>query len=309
MRRLLVPAALLLLLASCGPASRGPTETVALEQISGEAGLDIASARQAVLDFVDAYANASDDGGAQLLTVVDGPKLRTWVHWLGVQSQGFPGSIDATTEVGSLRFVGRGSVGGAAGAQVDLGATVKFDYRPQGGDPFSVTRTLDGPVTLTRVGAGAWRVIDATRDGQAMDRAIQLFKNVEQTKQGVTVTVDSVFMFTPRWQFNVIVHNASAIPIEIDARATAVFVKQPGGSYEPTKKTAITPSLATIAPGTTVEGLVSVPSQPSANNRILEIPFALGGKLLQFQFSLAGVVDPVPLTVPTTTAPVPAASS
>lgn len=309
MRRLFVPAALLFVFASCGPSLKGPAQTDALEQVSGATGLDIVSARQTALDFVAAYAHAHDDGGAALLSVVDGPKLRAWAHWFDVQNRAFPGTVAVSADVGSVRFVGTGSVGGVPGAEVDLGASLTFDYRPQGAAAFSVTRSLDGPMTLVRVGTGDWRVIDATRDGQPMDSAIQLFKNVEQAKQNVTVTVDSVFMFAPRWQFNVIVRNASSSPVVLDTAATAVYVKQPGGAYVPTKETAITPSLVTIAPGATIEGLVSVPSQPSARNRILEIPFALGGKLLRFQFALQGVLSQVPVPVPTATAPAPAGST
>ena len=308
MRRLLVPVSLLLL-ASCGPSLKGPARTDALEQISGASGLDIVSARQTALDFVQAYAHANDDGGVALLSVVDGPRLRAWAHWLGIQNGAFPGTLAATADVTSLRFVGSANMAGLPSAQVDLGASLTFDYHPQGADPFAVTRRLDGPVTLLRVGEGDWRVIDATRDGQPMDAAIQLLKNVEQTQKGVTVTVDSVFTFAPRWQFNVIVHNSSSAPIALDAAATAIYVKQPGGSYKPTRKTAITPSLATIAPGATVEGLVSVPSQPSPSNRILEMPFALGGRLLQFEFALAGVVNPAQGPLPTATAAAAGASS
>ncbi len=310
MRRLLVPIAILLALAACGPTLKGPAQTDALEQVSGGTGLDIVSARQAALDFVEAYAHASEDGGKVLLSLVDGSKLRSWVHWLAVQNGAFPGTIAATADVGSLRFVSTGSIGGVPGAEVDLGASLTLDYRPQGAAAFSVTRSLDGPMTLIRVGTGDWRVIDATRDGQPMDSAIQVLKKVEQAQQGVTVTVDSVFMFAPRWQFNVIVHNASSSPLALDTAATAVYVKQPGGSYEPTKKTAITPSLVTIAPGATIQGLVSVPTQPSARNRILEIPLALRGKLLQFQFALQGVVNPVqsPVPGPTAVAAAPAGS-
>lgn len=84
MRRLFVPIAILLALAACGSTLKGPVQTDALEQVSGGAGLDIVSARQAALDFVAAYAH--DDGGAALLSVVDGPKLRAWVHWFDLQN-------------------------------------------------------------------------------------------------------------------------------------------------------------------------------------------------------------------------------
>jgi hypothetical protein len=208
MRRAALVPLLIAVLGACSRDAEGPAAPIAAEQVTPGPALDAGAARQTVIDFLDAYANASSDGGAALADLVAGDEIQAWVHWLGVQDAQFPGTITGEPDLRGVAFIGSAPTKRAVGAQVDVGATITFSFVPTDGDPFERTRILDGPFTLASVSPGDWRVADLIRDGIPMSDGIQLFRGEERTDGAVTVELDSLFMFTPNWQFNVVVENA-----------------------------------------------------------------------------------------------------
>ncbi len=286
------------LVASCSHAPVGPQAPIAVEQVTPGPALDAGAARQTVLSFVDAYAAAPQDDGVGLAKFVAGPELERWVHWLGVQNAQFPGRVDGTSDVRGADFVQTVRTKQALGANVDLSASVAFAYEPVGGDPFERVRILDGPVALIGGPPGDWRVIDFTRDGVPMTDGIQLFEDESQAADGITVVLDSLFMFTPNWQFNLIVENRTGSEIRVDPEATALLVRGQGGEVRKVRGVAA-PGLSVIEPATGVQSMVSYPLQASADGRVLHIVFSSGGRGVTFDFPLGKIVSSVPPPPPT----------
>ncbi|MFB3738124.1 MAG: hypothetical protein ACE14W_04065 [Candidatus Velamenicoccus archaeovorus] len=300
--RLLAASALLALLAgACAPTGHRPASPLALEQVGAGIGPDVVAARQTVLDFVRAYAEAPADGGAALSAMVAGPKLTEWVRWLAIQNGEFRGTIGASVEVRSIELVGIVPVQGGVGARLELGASVTFAFDPVGDRPFRRTRILDGPVTLIRVGRADWKVLDATRDGASMDGGIQLFDGLQQERHGVTLRLDSLFRFTPNWQFNVLVRNRTGAPIRL-AGGAVLLVENDGETAR--RHGVVTASLERVPDGATVAGLAAFPLQPSPRGRILVLAYRTAdGRRLDFAFPMARRITPS--GVPPTASPAP----
>jgi hypothetical protein len=278
---------------SCAASLAGPGQPVAMEQLGGPLGLDVAAARQTVLAFLDAYANAPTRGVGPLRTLVAGPDLRSWVRWLGVQNREFDGTIDGAVQLRSAAFVSSIPIKNAIGGQVDLGASVAFHFAPADAPAFDRTRILDGPVTLLRTGLGQWKVVDVTRDGLSMDAGITRLRGRPHIVGGVSVRLDSVFRFVPNWQFNVVVSNRTNATIGLDPAAAALIVR--GGNGAQAVTTVPSVSLGAIAPGATVDGLIAVPYQQTARGRVLTLPFASrDGSVRRFAFKLSGLIPALP---------------
>ncbi len=294
MRRHLALAAVVLALGGCARAPVGPIAPLALEQVPPAPALIDASARETVLGFVHAYADSPLDGGAALARLVDGPELQRWATWLGVQQAQFPGGIVGRVELRHVRFLGTEPLAGAVGARVALGATVRFTFAPDEGDPFERARILDGPVTLASVRPGDWRIIDFTRDGMPMTDGIQLFRDEVRAEGGVSVRLDSLFMFPPQWQFNLVIENRSRRPIRLDPDATGLYVERIDGSFERYEGV---PSLALdvpLPPDRGTQALLAFPQQGSAEGRSLVLTFRHDGRPLRFSFPLEDLVSSVP---------------
>ena len=285
-------------LSGCAPALEGPSAPIAREQVPIAPALAGASSRRTVLDFVEAYASSPLDGSAALADLVTGDELERWVYWLGVQNAQFPGRIDGEAEVRDVAFIGITPANRALGAQVELGATVTFTFAPVDDDPFERARILDGPVTLLSSRPGDWRVLDITRDGVPMSEGIELFEDEERADRGISVRLDSLFMFTPNWQFNVVVENRSGTEIGLDALATGLFFERTGGTFDRVEG-APSPALASIPEGTGVQSLVSFPLQDSADGLVLVLTFLRDGRPYRFDFPLEDLVTVVPPPPPT----------
>ncbi len=293
-----------IVLSACTPAPTGPSAPIALEQVGTVPVLAGGTARQTVLGFVAAYASAPRDGGAALSDLVTGPELENWVHWLIVQDAQFPGAVDGSDLVRSVSFVGVAPVKDAAGAQIDLSANVSFDYLPLDGQPFERTRILDGPVTLLAEASGGWRVLDLTRDGVSISDGIQLFKNEVRTVGDVRVRLDSLFMFPPNWQFNLIVENRTPDEIRLDPSATGLYVKGASGAFQKVPG-AISPALKALPSNRGVQSMLSSEAQDAAGGRVLVLVFRGGGKEYRFDFPLGGIVTKAPPPLPTAASPSP----
>jgi hypothetical protein len=277
---------------ACAQASAGPTRPIAQEQVGGADGIDVASARATALAFLSAYADSPAGGVAPLAALVGGGDLHAWVKWLGVQNREFDGAIDGAVELRSAAFTASVPVRDSVGAQVDMSASVTFTFTPANGDQaFERTRILDGPITLLQMGIGDWNVVDVTRDGVSMDAGITRFKDEIHRLAGVGVRLDSVFRFVPNWQFNVVVTNDTASRIGLDPARAALLVHQPGGVE--TISTVPSRSLRSIPPGSTVEALIAVPYQDSAERTSLSLPFVgSDGSERRFTFDLAPIMGP-----------------
>ncbi|HZD17702.1 MAG TPA: hypothetical protein VE669_06140 [Actinomycetota bacterium] len=301
MRRL-APFLVPLALAACAPEPVGPLAPIAKEQVTPAPALEASAARRAVVAFVHAYAHSARVGVGPLVDLVAGNELLAWVRWLGVQHREFTGTVEATADIHDVEFVSTVQAGRANGAQVALAASVTFDFAPEGADPFQRTRFLDGPVTLVRTDDGRFRVIDLVRDGVPMSDAIQLFRNERRTEGDLTVTLDSLFMFPPNWQFNVVVENRGDRTAFLDLEGVALFVRQ-DDAFERLGGV-ITRSLAGVPAGGTVDGILAYPSQGSADGRVLTLVYGGGDEALRFEFPLDDLVRAIPPPPPTGQAPV-----
>jgi hypothetical protein len=283
---------------ACARAPEGPQAPIALQQVPPAPALEGGSARQTALDLVEVYAAAPRDGGASLADLVTGPELERWVLWLGVQNAQFPGSVDGSREVRTVALVGTAPVDRALGAQADLGATVTFSYAPAGGEPFERTRILDGPVTLVSTRPGDWRILDLTRAGVPMSDGIELFEDEVRTDHGLSVRLDSLFMFTPNWQFNVVVENDTGDEVFLHPDATALYVRRAGGGFGAVQGVP-SPALALLPAGAGVQSVVSYPLQDSAEGRVLVLVFRSPDREYRFDFPLEDIVTLVPPPPPT----------
>ena len=283
---------------ACAPRAEGPSAPIAREQVPVAPALAGASARQTALEFLDAYASSPFDGGAALADLVTGDELERWAYWLAIQNAQFPGRIEGQADVRDVAFAGTAPVDRAIGAQVALRATVAFTFTPVGEDAFDRARILDGPVTLVSTRPGDWRVLDITRDGVPMSDGIQLFGDEVRTDGGVSVRLDSLFMFTPSWQFNVVVENRTAGEIGLDVEATGLFLHEAGGGFERVEGVP-SPGLLRVPAGTGVQSLVGYPLQDSADGRVLVLTFRQDRRTFRFNFPLEDLVTTVPPAPPT----------
>jgi hypothetical protein len=297
-RRILFLLGSLLVLVACGPDPQGPQAPIAMEQVVEAPALDASAARQAVVDFVDAYAASPTEGVGALAQLVVGPELGSWVRWLNVQHQEFGGSIDAVADVRDVEFIGSVDARRAMGAQVGLSASVTFLFEPLDEEAFERARILDGLVTLLQTEKGSYRVIDLQRDGVPMSAGIELFREETRSEGAAEAALDSLFMFPPNWQFNVVVRNSGGTPLILEPDLVGLYVEGAAGfeRLEPV----ITGSLALVPPGMDAEGILAFPLQDSAQGRVLTLAYRSGRKLVQFDFPLDELVNVVPPPPPTT---------
>jgi hypothetical protein len=297
-RRILFLLGSLLVLVACGPDPQGPQAPIAMEQVVEAPALDASAARQAVVDFVDAYAASPTEGVGALAQLVVGPELGSWVRWLNVQHREFGGSIDAVADVRDVEFIGSVDARRAMGAQVGLSASVTFLFEPLDEEAFERARILDGLVTLLQTEKGSYRVIDLQRDGVPMSAGIELFREETRSEGAAEAALDSLFMFPPNWQFNVVVRNSGGTPLILEPDLVGLYVEGAAGfeRLEPV----ITGSLALVPPGMDAEGILAFPLQDSAQGRVLTLAYRSGRKLVQFDFPLDELVNVVPPPPPTT---------
>ena len=296
-----------LALAACAQQPAGPAAPIAPAQLAPGPALEASAARQAVVEFIDAYRGSPDHGVEALKQTVVGPDLRSWVRWLDVQHREFEGKIRSAADIRDVEFIGTVTARRIPLASVGLSASVLFQFEPPDDDPIDLVRVLDGPVTLIRTAAGTYRVEDLLRNGVPMSDSIQPFRHQVRTEGGVTVDLDSLFMFPPKWQFNVIVENTTSRDIALDPAGAALFVDRADG-FERIEGT-LTPSLLTVPAGGSVEGLMVFQAQRSADGRVLSLVYGTGPKALRFEFPLQDLVTAVPPPAPTDAGTVPSAPS
>ena len=184
------------------------------------------------------------------------------------------------------------------GAQVGLSASVTFLFAPL--DDGSLRARPDPRRARDAVadGEGSYRVIDLQRDGVPMSAGIELFREETRIEGPAEVTLDSLFMFPPNWQFNVVVRNSGRTPLILEPDLVGLYVEGAAGfeRLEPV----ITGSLALVPPGMDAEGILAFPLQDSGQGRVLTLAYLSGRKLVQFDFPLDELVNVVPPPPPTT---------
>ncbi|MGZ8584242.1 MAG: hypothetical protein ACXWXP_02065 [Actinomycetota bacterium] len=298
MRRVSAAISLLMLvLAACAAEPVGPSAPIAVELLTPATALDASAARQTVVDFVDAYAASPTEGAGALASLVTGEDLESWVRWLDVQHREFTGSIAATADVRDVEFVTSLEADRLRGAHVGLSASVTFAYEPEGDAAFKFARILDGPVTLRRLDAGSYRVVDLLRDGVQMTSGIETFEDETRTRRGAEVRLDSLFMFPPNWQFNVVIRNLGSEPMLVDPGASGLYVEDDEGFGR--VEGLFTGSLTVVPPGAEVDGIVAFPAQASEGGRVLTLVYTSGRGIARFEFPLEGLVSVIPPLPPT----------
>lgn len=282
---------------ACAADGRGPVAPIAPAQLTPGPALDASAARQTVVDFVEAYRASPDQGVGPLFGLVAGEELAEWVRWLDVQHREFEGEIAGISDVRDVEFVGSIVARRTSAAQVGLSASVTFTFAPVGDDPIELVRVLDGPVTLVRTDVGDFRVLDLLRNGVPMSDGIESFTGERRTEDGVTVRLESLFMFSPLWQFNVTVSNTTDEAVVLDPAGAALFVER-GDGFDRVDGT-LTNSLTIVPAGTTIDGLMVFDEQTSAEGRVLSLVYGSGPDRRVYEFPLGELVTAVPPPPPT----------
>jgi hypothetical protein len=210
-----------------------------------------------------------------------------------VQHREFAGGVEAASEIRDVEFIDTVTTPDGTLARVGLSATVTFDYTPDDAEPFQLARILDGPVFLAQAGPGRYRVVDLLRDGVPMGDGIEIFRAQSRGGAGVQVVMDSLFMFPPFWQFNVIVQNDSDRPVTLDPDVLGLYVAGPGSSVR-LEQRGVSDSLLVVAPGSTVDGVIAYEQQDAAEGRTLTIAYLQGRREIRFEFPLDGLISVVP---------------
>jgi len=297
MRRRLPLLSLVLVLAACANTTAGASSPIAPAQVVPGPALDASASRRAVVRFIEAYRASPQEGIGPLFSVVAGRDLAEWVRWLGVQHREFEGGIAAVSDVRDVEFVGAISEEDTTSTQVGLSASVIFTFSPVDDDPIELVRVLDGPVTLVRTAPATYRVFDLLRNGVPMSDGIASFRNQQRTDGDVTVRLDSLFMFPPFWQFNIIVENRSGRDLQLDPAGAALFVEGVDG-FERIDGS-VTGSLELVPAGAAIDGLMVFDAQDTADGRVLSLAYGRGPGTVLFEFPLGGLVTVVPPPPPT----------
>ncbi len=275
-RRIALVFALGILLAGCTSRTRDvqiPPQGTA----STTAGLETAAIRETVIEFLEAYARSGETVDP-LGNLVEGPELRDWVHWLGVQNRHL---VRASGEL-DLRAVRILQVRGeVAAAAVD--ATVTFTFVTNADqEEATIPRTFQSPMILSRrEGPASWAVLDVVRDGRSMTDSITVLQPpVSGRNDGLVVEAVSVYRFTSGTVVNVRLRNVGTEPVRIDRERSALQV---GG--QPLRPLGTTRTLAGSLPrDELVQGAFDFPE--------MELTTVPEGMLLRFHG------DRKPLTLP-----------
>ncbi|MEX0833000.1 MAG: hypothetical protein WD276_03870 [Actinomycetota bacterium] len=287
MQRIPVVLLFVFLLASCtqagttlDPLPQGPLSGPVLT-------LELSTARQAIVDFLHAYADAADDDAKSLKNVVAEGPLTHWAKWLAVQNENLPGQHTGAVAIEDISFVEfASSENGPLIARFRIKAQVVQTYVPVNGDPRQAGHDFNGFMELAQRGQGEWVVLDVTRDGASLAGAVGKFPDAEQIHSGVTVRLDSMFRFPSVWEFNFRVKNDSGSRAGVNALTT--FLDEPGnasGAGPPVDAEWASPSLSAIPSGGTRTGIVNFPAQPDMGPKLnVLITFRIGGRTVSFFF-------------------------
>lgn len=303
-RRLVLVLASVLLGTACQPGPEGAREPSRPQDLGALDASDDAAARGAIATFLRAYVDAPRDGTAPLAALGASRWLEHWVHWLGVQIDAFPGTQTAELQLTSISGTEPVAIPDQPGdliRQMELTASARFHFQPDQGDPFDVTRVLDGPVRVFQAAPDHWLVVDFTREGVPMSRAFQVLPKDASWEAGdyLTVRMDS-FVSVPAWQFDLVVQVHRGSPASLTP-AGAQLIDADGKVVEP--KAAITDAFGSIEVGAKVEGIVSFDLQPSVKGLTLRLSFSSRTPVAPLDIPLEDLIEPVPIAPAPTAAP------
>ncbi len=291
MRLIPVALAFTLLIPACTVGPAGPAPPADAE-VDPDDAIRAAGAREAARAFVVAYAGAPTDGAAGLRTLVGTPLLRRWTGWLQVQNQGFPGAITGdggAVQIGPASPFEVESVPGSAGIlrEVDVRASIAFAFAPEDDDPFSVVRSLDGPMRLIRGTDGDWSVLDFTRDSIPLSSQFETVSDARATSGAAEIAI-AAFFAAPTWQFGLVVHAADELALAAD---DVTLVDEDERAVATAG--AITTQLERIGAGATVRGLVVFEPRSSADGLFLRLELRGPSGPSTLAIALAGRIHPI----------------
>ena len=280
------------------PEPQGPDAPVSL-QIMGLDDLRISGqARSVAHAFLRAYARSADDGGRSLMPLVEGSLAREWAHWVGVQNDAFPGTIEGSLQLGHLgaAFPVRaedGSLDDLVAYGVVVRASVTFEPTDEAGEAVPpLVRSMDGLVVMVQGPEGAFRVINFVRDGRRLDEFFQVFDGATERRKGVTVEVRSLIQLE-RWQFGIEITNDTDRPLRVLPDLTALLT--PEAEVASSEQPLIT-FPGPIPPGGSAEGIVSFVAPATTGELDLQVAVAgPDGEATGFVFGvpqLAGTASP-----------------
>jgi hypothetical protein len=175
--------------------------------------------------------------------------------------------------------------------EVDLRASVTFSFEPRDGEPFTVARSLDGPMRLIRASDGDWSVLDFTRDAIPLSGQFQVVEGADAANGTAAVAV-VVFFAAPIWQLGILVQAVEAVSFTPED----VMLVAADGQAEAAG--AISTQLRHIRAGATVRGLVTFDARSDAEGLILRIaPDGSEGRAA-IEIPLTGRIRPVQIQAP-----------
>lgn len=217
---------------SCSPPA-GEVSIPPASESSATAGFETVAIRESVVEFLEAYA-LSRESMESLGRTVQGPELRDWVHWVGVQNRHLP-EATGRLDVQAIRVLQLQDP--VALAAVD--ATVSFTFvNEEGQEEQGIPRTFQSPVILTRrPGSMSWAVADVVRDGRSMIESITVLNPpVTARHAGLAVELVSVYRFSSGTVVNLTFRNTGSRPVRIDRERSVLQVD--GQTLQPEASTA-----------------------------------------------------------------------
>jgi hypothetical protein len=295
--RLRPTASLLLVLTvavACNTSPSGPTGPAAPDQVTPDDASKAAGARAVAAAFVRAYASDTGAEPRTLSALVDGDRLKRWVHWLGIQDREFPGTITGTVETNRIGPATPFEVASVPGSdallrEVSVEASITFSFQPDAGDTITLSRSLDGPMRLLFDDRrGTWGVLDFTRDGIPLSQTFEdVGKQGRTSSGGVDLAIDA-FVSIPYWQFFLRISSDRATGL---ASKDAVLLDADGKRVASARE--VTSSLGSLPADRAVEGIVTFPAQAAADGLSLRMTFRGPGGVTAPQIRLQDLIHPL----------------
>jgi hypothetical protein len=290
MRRTVIPLAVVLAAAAaCAPATEGPGDPAELDALELNDVAAAAQARAVALEFLQAYARSPTDDGRSLQRLMEGLRAEQWAHWLAVQHDAFPGTLEGSLQLGYLGparpvRLEDGSLDDLVAYAVLVRATIAFEVTDPQGDPLApFQRVTDGVIVLVRSPDGAFRVLSFDRDGLRLDQFFQVFEGASDRRDGVRVAVRTL-LHSDQWQFGLEITNGTRRPLRILPDLTTLLAD---GTEPATDRRPLTTFSRPIPPGATVEGLLTFAAPEQTTDLDLRIAFEdTGGETTGFVFGL-----------------------
>ena len=169
--------------------------------------------------------------GGRSMPLVEGSLAREWAHWVAVQNEAFPGTIEGSLQLGHLgaAFPVRaedGSLDDLVAYGVVVRASVTFAPTDEAGEAVQpLLRSMDGLVVMIQGSEGGFRVINFVRDGRRLDEFFQVFDGASERREGVTVEVRSLIQLE-RWQFGIEITNDTDRPLRVLPDLTALLTPE-----------------------------------------------------------------------------------